>query len=167
MIVLLYSAWAVTPVFAHALLVRSNPAANAVLAPASRTGGTFLQRSSGSKVKYDQSLQHKWGEVDVGDVRVDPSDPTRMTVSLHSLNDGVYTVTWKAVSAIDGHQTLGTFPFAVGNTNPSALPASQQTTSSSLPISALIAKWLLLASLALLTGQFAFILFVWESCTET
>src|SRR5262245_8711685 len=41
--------------------------------------------------------------------------PTRLTVSLHSLNEGVYTVTWKAVSAVDGHQTVGTFPFAVGN----------------------------------------------------
>ena len=49
--------------------------------------------------------------------------PTRrgMTVSLHSLLDGVYTVTWKAVSAIDGHQTVGTFPFAIGSVNATAV----------------------------------------------
>jgi len=48
--------------------------------------------------------------VDAGDVRVDPSDPTRLTVTLHSISDGVYTVSWKVVSSIDGHQTTGSFP---------------------------------------------------------
>ena len=105
-------------------------------------------------------------EVDQGDVRVDPADPTRMTVSLPSLSDGVYTVTWKAVSATDGHQTEGSFPFGVGNVNASTLPVSQQTSSSSLPASALIAKWLLLASLAVLTGQLPFIKFVWQPAAK-
>jgi copper transport protein len=161
-IVFLYSAWAVTSVSAHALLVRSNPAANAVLAQPPVQVELFFSESVSETLSNIKVYNTSGGEVDVGDVRVDPSDPTRMTVSLHSLNDGVYTVTWKAVSAIDGHQTQGTFPFAVGNINPSSLPSGQQTTSSSLPISALIAKWLLLASLALLTGQFAFITFVWH-----
>ena len=35
-----------------------------------------------------------------------------MTVSLPSLPDGVYTVSWKALSSTDGHVTTGTFPFA-------------------------------------------------------
>jgi copper transport protein len=89
-----------------------------------------------------------------------------MTVSLHSLSDGVYTVTWKAVSATDGHQTEGTFPFGVGNVNTSALPVSQQTSTSSLPASALIAKWLLLASLAVLTGQLPFIKLIWQPAAK-
>ena len=161
-IVLLYSAWAVTPVLAHALLVRSNPAANAVLAQPPVQVELFFSESVAETLSDIKVYNTSGSEVDVRDVRVDPSDPTRMTVSLRSLTDGVYTVTWKAVSAIDGHQTQGTFPFAVGNINPASLPAGQQTTSSSLPISALIAKWLLLASLALLTGQFAFITFIWH-----
>jgi copper transport protein len=161
LVVILYSAWGVTPVLAHAILVRSNPAANAVLAqPPVQVELSFSEsvepQLSSIKV-YDTGGR----EVDVGDVRVDLADPTRMTVSLHTLPDGIYTVTWKAVSAIDGHQTTGSYPFAVGNLNPSSLAASQQTTSSNLPVSALVAKWLLLASLALLTGQFAFITFVW------
>jgi copper transport protein len=162
LIILFYSAWVVTPAFAHALLVRSNPAANVVLAQPPVQVELFFSESVDGTLSNIKVYNTSGGEVDVGDVRVDTSDPTRMTVSLHTIGDGVYTVTWKAVSAIDGHQTTGTFPFAVGNTNPSLLPASQQTSSSSLPISALIAKWLLLASLALLTGQFAFIIFVWH-----
>lgn len=100
--------------------------------------------------------------VDVGDVRVDPADPTRMTVSLHSLTDGVYTVSWKAISAADGHFSTGSFPFAVGNVDTSKIAAVQQTSSASLPFSALLAKWMLLAALALLAGQFPFTALVWN-----
>ena len=155
-IVLLYSAFAVTPVFAHALLLRSNPQANAVLAQPPVQVELFFSESVEETLSTIKVINSSGVAVDVGDVRVDPSDPTRMTVSLHTIGDGIYTVTWKAVSATDGHQTTGSFPFAVGTTNPSLLPASQQTSSSSLPISALLAKWILLASAALLTGQFAF-----------
>ena len=161
-IILLYSALTVTPAFAHALLLRSNPAANAVLAQPPVQVELFFSENVDGTLSDIKVYNTSGSQVDVGDVRVDASDPTRMTVSLHTIGDGVYTVTWKAVSAIDGHQTTGTFPFAVGNTNPGLLPASQTTSSSSLPISALIAKWILLASAALLTGQFAFATFVWH-----
>jgi copper transport protein len=161
-IVLLYSALTVTPVFAHALLLRSNPQANAVLAQPPVQIELFFSESVEGTLSTIKVFNTGGVAVDVGDVRVDASDPTRMTVSLHTIGDGIYTVTWKAVSAIDGHQTTGSFPFAVGTANPSLLPASQQTSSSSLPISALIAKWILLASAALLTGQFAFAKIVWQ-----
>ena len=147
---------------AHALLLRSNPEANAILAQPPVQVELFfsesLQPGTSSIKVYDSNGL----TVDVGDVRVGPDDSTSMTVSLRSLANGVYTVTWKAVSSIDGHQTTGTFPFAVGNLSASNLPAVQQTTSSSLPASALIAKWLMLFSLALLTGQAPFIALVWR-----
>jgi hypothetical protein len=71
--------------------------------------------------------------------------------------DGIYTVTWKAVSSIDGHQTTGTFPFAVGAVNANAVQAIQQSASFRLPIGTLVAKFLMLASLAILIGQRLFI----------
>ena len=161
-LILIYAAFAVTPVLAHALLLRSNPQANAVLAQPPVQIELFFSEPVDATLSGIKTFNSSGVEVDVGDVRVESSDATRMTVSLHTIGDGVYTVTWKAVSAIDGHQTTGSFPFAVGNTSPSALPASQATSTSNLPISALVAKWLLLASLALITGQFAFIWFVWQ-----
>jgi copper transport protein len=161
-VVVLYSAWAVTPVFAHALLLRSNPEANAVLPQAPAQVELFFSETVEAKLSTINVYDTGGNEVDVGDVRVDPTDATRMTVSLHSLNDGIYTVTWKAVSATDGHQTTGTFSFAVGNVNPASLPVGQQTTTSSLPISALISKWLLLAALALLAGRVPFTMIVWN-----
>ena len=166
-IVLLYSAWEVIPVLAHALLVRSSPAANAVLAQPPVQVELFFSEPAEEKLSTIKVYDTNGGEVDVGDVRVDPSDPSRMTVSLHSLSDGVYTVTWKAVSAIDGHQTVGTFPFAVGNVNPSAVNAVQTSTTASLPFSALLAKFLLLASLALVVGQSLFIELVWKPALKS
>lgn len=161
LIVLLYSAWAVPSVSAHAALLRSNPSANAVLEQPPVQVELFfsepLEPGLSSIVVVDSNNLI----VDVGDVRVDPSDPKRMTVSLRSLNDGVYTVTWKALSAIDGHQTVGTFPFAVGAANTTAVQAIQQSSRASVPYISLLSKFLLLVSLAILVGQRLFIALVW------
>ena len=99
--------------------------------------------------------------VDAGDLGVDSSNTERMTVSLPPLPDGVYSVAWQVVSQTDGHQTAGSFPFAVGKVDASTLP-TEQTSNTNLPISALIGKWLLLASVALLAGQFTSIFFIWN-----
>ena len=149
LILLAYSVWAVIPVSAHALLVRSVPEANAVLEDSPAQVELYfsepLEQELSSITAYDSNNLI----VDAGDVRVDPSDPTRMTVSLRSLEDGVYTVTWKAVSSIDGHQTVGTFPFAVGDANTNAVNDIRQSSTAKLPFSALLSKFLMLASLAL------------------
>jgi copper transport protein len=157
-----YSAWAVTAVSAHALLVRSNPAANAVLAQGPVQVELFFSEAVEEQLSSIRVIDSANTAVDAGDVRVDPADPTRMTVSLRSISDGVYTVTWKAVSEVDGHQSTGSFPFAVGNANASAVSTIQQTSSFRLPFSTLVSKFLMLASLALLLGQRLYIVLVWE-----
>lgn len=166
-VVLLYCAWAVSPAYAHAIFVRSNPAPNAVLAQSPAQVEIYfsetIQPGLSSISVYDSSSL----VMDLGDVRVDPSNATRMTVSLRSLPDGIYTVTWKVISATDGHFTTGSFPFAIGNGSSAAMAAIQQTNSSSLPFSALFSKWLLLAALALLTGLFSFSTFVWNPALKS
>ena len=166
-IVIFYSAWAVTSVSAHALLLRSNPQANAVLEKPPVQVELFFSESLEPQLSSISVIDTNNVIVDVGDVRVDPSDTTRMTVSLRSLSDGVYTVTWKAVSATDGHQTVGTFPFAVGDVNAKAVSIIQQTSTASLPFSALLAKFLLLAALAILVGQRLFIALVWNPALKS
>jgi copper transport protein len=104
--------------------------------------------------------------VDAGDVRVDPSDATRMTVSLRSLTDGVYTVTWKVVSTLDGHQTVGSYPFAVGSANAEAVKAARQSSSARLPFTSLFVKIIMLASLAILAGQRLFIALIWRPALQ-
>ena len=158
----LYSAVVVTPVSAHALLVRSNPEANAVLEQSPAQIELFFSETLETELSSITVYDSNNLIVDAGDVRVDPADAKRMTVSLRSLPDGVYTVTWKVVSAIDGHQTIGTYPFAVGNANADAVKAIQQSSTARVPFSALLAKFLLLAALALLIGQRLFIELIWN-----
>ncbi len=159
---ILYSALAVPSASAHALLVRSTPAANAVLAQAPVQVEIFFSEPLEEQLSSIRVFDSNNLSVDAGDVRVDPSDPTRLTVTLHSLPEGVYTVTWKVVSSIDGHQTTGSFPFAVGDENAEAVSTIQQSSNFRLPFSTLLSKFLMLASLALLLGHRLFTVRVWE-----
>ena len=166
-LVLGYSAWAVTTVSAHALLVRSNPSANAVLEKAPVQVELFFSEPLDPQVSSIAVFDSTNRAVDAGDVRVDSSDPLRMTVTLHALPDGVYTVTWKALSTVDGHQSVGTFPFAVGIANADAVREISQSTTARIPFTALLSKFLLLASLAVLIGQRLFIALVWDPALKS
>ncbi|MGZ9226288.1 MAG: copper resistance protein CopC [Anaerolineales bacterium] len=166
-LVVLYCAGAATSASAHALLVRSNPSANAVLEQPPVQVELFFSEPLEPQLSSISVIDSNNLIVDAGDARVDTSDPRRMTVTLHSLADGVYTVTWKVLSTIDGHQTVGTFPFAVGDANASAVGEIQQTSTARLPFSALVSKFLLLASLAILVGQRLFIALVWAPALKS
>ena len=160
--ILIYSGLVVTTVSAHALLVRSSPEANAVLQQAPVQVELFFSESLEPSLSSITVVDSNNLTMDAGDVRVDPSDPRRMTVTLHALTDGVYTVSWKALSAIDGHQTVGTFPFAVGDASATALESVPQSTTARLPFSALLSKFLLLVSLTILIGQRLFLWLIWN-----
>lgn len=165
-VVVLYCAWAVSPARAHAVFARSNPAPNAILTQSPVQVEIYytetLQPGLSLISVYDSNGQ----TVDLGDARIDASDATRMTVSLRALADGVYTVSWKALSTVDGHLTTGSFPFAVGNVSSADLAAVPPTNNFSLPFGTLIAKWLLLAALALLTSLAVFDAFIWSSALK-
>ncbi|MCI0552144.1 MAG: copper resistance protein CopC/CopD, partial [Anaerolineae bacterium] len=161
-VIIIYSAVAVTSVSAHALLVRSNPEANSVLQKAPVQVELFFSETLEPSLSSISVIDSNNVTVDAGDVRVDPSDPRRMTVTLHALPDGVYTVSWTALSTIDGHQTLGTFPFAVGDVSAADLQSIPQSTTARLPFSALVSKFLLLVSLTILIGQRLFIWLIWN-----
>jgi copper transport protein len=158
----LYFAWAVSPVSAHAELVRSIPESNATLAQSPKQVELLLSEPLETNLSTIKVYDSNGQAVDEGDASVDPSNPERMTVSLSPLPDGIYTVSWQALSQIDGHVTAGSFPFAVGTVDTSAMPEVEQTTGANMPISALIAKWLLLASAAILAGQYLSKFFIWN-----
>jgi copper transport protein len=157
----------VMPVSAHALLLRSNPAANAMLASGPAQVELFfseaLEPSLSSVMVLDAAAQ----VVDQQDVRIDPVDPTRMTVSLRSLADGVYTVAWKAISATDGHLTSGSFPFAVGSGQAAAL-SSARPEQKQIPLSPLgvVIQWLEVAALAILAGGKPFQALIWRAAVK-
>ena len=100
------------PAHSHAVLVRSTPAARAVLShPPDRVRLWFNERLepafssvtvwSGSGARMDRQ-----------DVRVGPDDPNQLSVTLPALDPGTYTVRFRVLS-VDGHIVEGSFPFTI------------------------------------------------------
>jgi copper transport protein len=152
----------VFPASAHALLVRSIPEANASLPTAPAQVEIYFSESVEPSFSTISVLDSNGSSVDNGDVRLDPADDTHLTVSLRSLPDGVYTVTWRALSLSDGHVTTGSFPFAIGNVDEAALAAAQSSQSASLSLGEAVSKWLLYLAAAALIGGLLFRLAVWD-----
>jgi copper transport protein len=100
---------------AHARLVRSSPAAGAVVARApdvlTLTFGEEVRAGDAGVEVYDD----RFAEVGVGPVLVSPGDPLTIGVTLPSgLARGTYTVAWR-VSSGDTHPVAGSFRFSVGS----------------------------------------------------
>jgi copper transport protein len=78
-------------------------------------------------------------------------EPLTIGAAVRPLPRGVYTVSWKVVSAVDGHATDGSYAFGVGET-PSGAVATSSTTSPGGSALELIGRWLLLAGVVGLLG---------------
>jgi methionine-rich copper-binding protein CopC len=127
---------------AHAYLVSSNPAANAVLKSAPtlvtlRFAEEVNPQGSGVVI-YDAT--HK--QVSTAPAQVSHSDLTTMTVPMAGDGDGFYLVEWHTVSAGDGDPDIGGFTFEVsasgaaasGGTTTTTPPASANGGSSGAPV---------------------------------
>lgn len=109
---------------AHALLRASTPATGAVLqqSPAAVTL-TFTEEPEPT-LSTVHVLDSAGAVVDRGGAQVVPGNPLQLRVPLGPLPTGVYTVTWRTVSRVDGHVTGGAFGFGVG-VFPGTVPAPQ------------------------------------------
>jgi copper transport protein len=108
---------------AHSLLKASDPTKGATLGSSpSAVKLTFTEapdvRLTSVKVLDASGTNHTSGPV-----AAVPGDDLSVTVPLEPLPDGGYTVSWRAVSAVDGHISAGSFVFGVGEPPPSAGPA--------------------------------------------
>ena len=142
---------------AHSFLVRSEPTEN-----------TVLDESPQEVVLwFNTDIDPKFGHVQVTDPtgkRIDNQDlhgrsPRRMAVTLQSRDlSGIYTVTWSALSAVDGQRTDGSFAFFVGTeTAPAALPAEPDAGTAGPPRSLqVISRWLTYVSMFSLIGAVVF-----------
>lgn len=99
-------------------------------------------------------------EVVTAHSQIDATDPLQMYVQPGELPNGLYTVVWQVVSAADGHQTTGNFPFTVGDIP--AANAIAATLAPAIPISDAVVRWFNLLSLALAVGSVGFVYFVWQ-----
>jgi len=141
-------------VLAHAQLVASSPGA----------GDRLDEAPVELRLVFSEPLESQATSVDLADAEgtallerggeIDPADPFALVVSgdeLPELADGVYTVTWRTLSAADGHPAEGFFSFALGTD--AALPATQggMTHTDAEPID-LASRWLTYLGLLLAVG---------------
>lgn len=142
-----------TTVSAHALLRSSTPTSGATLgSPPDSVTLTFSETPdptlSSIKVLDTSGTNHVTGPLEA----VAGSVPTvQAPISLPG--DGVYTVSWRAVSAVDGHISAGSFVFGVGEAPPTAPPdgATSGTSESGSP-PAIGGRWILYLGFMTLFG---------------
>ncbi len=89
-------------------------------------------------------------QVSRGPAQVVSGRPSTLQVALDPLSTGVYTVTWRTVSRVDGHVTGGALAFGVGVTPSAAsVPEVESPPPSVLGAGA---RWMLYAGLSVLIG---------------
>jgi copper transport protein len=99
---------------AHAELAGAEPAPSASIAQAPDQLRLQFTEPIEPGFSSIQVLDAQGGRRDQGDLIWDPAVPARAAVALAPLEEGVYTVSWRVLSSVDGHVTYGVFAFAVG-----------------------------------------------------
>jgi copper transport protein len=142
-----------SPAWAHAALQGSTPAAGALLdQPPREVVLTFSERPDPSLSAIEVLDQHGQ-RVTQADPKAVPGAPLRLRLGLPHLEDGVYTVSWRALSAVDGHLTSGAFAFGVGVSSlGEAAHAAAQPHSVRPSALSVAARWTIYWGLALLLG---------------
>lgn len=141
------------PVAAHAELERADPAPDTV-AP---TSPPALQ------LWMTETIEPAFAEVVVVDPQRRPVHTTRaqvaadrlaLTLPLPPLPEGIYTVTWKVTSTVDGHTTRGFYSLTVGQAAPAGA-ADPAPAGPPVSFEALV-RWLAFAGQSLLVGGLLF-----------
>lgn len=98
---------------AHAFLLKSDPAANAVLNSPPRQVRLWYSEDINGLTSRAVVVDTTNKEVDERDSEVNRSNPKELDVDLPPLAPGTYVVAWRVQSADDGHITGGSFIFRV------------------------------------------------------
>lgn len=157
----------VEPARAHATLVRSVPESNAQLDSPPAIVELYFSEPVDSSFTFAEVLDATGQRVDNDDALVDAANPTRLTVTVRSLPDGIYTVSWKALSLVDSHVTAGAFPFAVGEVDAAALAAAAVRQTANLSPGEVIFRWVSYLASGALGGGALFVLLVWRPALHT
>lgn len=117
----------VTPLaYAHPLIDSSNPSASTNVGAGLTQITIDFSESVDLDFSYIKIFDNNGNQVDNKDTKyIQPDDESILTVTTPPLQDGVYTVTVRVLSKIDGHLVPYAFVFGVGNVE---LPPPPQVT---------------------------------------
>jgi copper transport protein len=149
---------------AHAGLESSEPAAGSSVATSPKVIVLTFVEDPDASLSLVRLLDAEGRTVPgVSDANAVTGKPRELQVTLaQALGQGVYTVNWRSVSAVDGHVQNGAFAFGVGVTPAPGSTRAVDLLDTSPWMSALgsLGRWLLYAGLALFVGAAATCLLV-------
>jgi copper transport protein len=157
---------AAAPASAHAVLVSSDPPANASLETAPRAITLTFTEPVEVALGSVRVLDARGQRVDRGRVGHPGGDSSRVRIELRDGLRGGYAVGWRVVSA-DSHPVSGAFTFGVGSdtgTSASAVAGELAVgagSSRAVGIAFAVARFFLFAGLVLLVGVAAFVIALW------
>ena len=106
---------------AHSLPQSSNPSAGAQLTTSPSQVSIIFGERPDPKLSTIKVLDTSGALVTSGPTSALPANPAELVVPLKAdLPDGVYTVAWRTVSAVDGHLATGSFAFGIGVAPPAS-----------------------------------------------
>jgi copper transport protein len=139
---------------AHALLRTSDPAEGAQLQASPATVTCTFTETPEPNLTVIRVLDSTGNELQNGAAKRVPGNPLSLRVAVKPLDKGVYTVTWRVVSKVDGHVTAGAFAFGVGVApGPGNTPSTVVVPKNPPPNpTEITGRWLLFAGLIGLLG---------------
>jgi copper transport protein len=150
---------------AHGNLRASDPAGGASLAKPPHAVTLTFTEAPDATLSSIRVLDAAGRAVAGGRPERVPGRPLELRAPLHRLKDGTYTVSWRTISAVDGHPTAGTFAFGVGAGGPVLPPALAVAAARATPPPAPLAvagRWAYYWGLVLLLGASASGLLVFD-----
>jgi len=140
------------PVLGHALLKSSQPAPGGSLAASPAAVTITFTEAPDLRLSTISVVDSTGSAIQTGPLTGSPTDPTTLSVTLPTLANGVYTVTWRTVSSVDGHLATGSFAFGVGVAPPAQPVTASASGSAQLSALGIAGRWLTYAGLLVLVG---------------
>src|SRR3989442_4037305 len=133
----------------HALLRQSEPPDGAALdAPPDRIVLTFTEEPEPA-LSLIKVVDSSGREVEREPARPVAGQPLSLQLQIPALPRGIYTVTWRTVSRVDGHVTGGAFAFGIGLAPAGTTPQPASPPPSILDV---VARWIFYVGLSTLLG---------------
>src|SRR5579863_2778838 len=140
-------------VAAHALPQSAIPAEGSEVQTAPKIVEITFGEPPDPKLSSITVVNSSGAGVDAGPTVPVAGKPLELEVPLKPIGNGVYTVTWKTVSEVDGHLATGAYAFGVGVSAASAnAHASKAVVSPPPSVLAVVARWLLFVGLMVIVG---------------
>jgi len=161
-----------TPVYAHASLDTSDPAAGAVLDASPAAITLRFTEAVGIQPGAIRLFDATGSQVDIGASDHVAGSASSVSADVPALADGLYVVSWRAVSA-DGHPVSGAYTFTVGPAtvvDPSSVVNNilmDTRASSAVSVLSGVARALFLVAFALVIGVVSFPLLAGVARTDT